>query len=96
MTGARVFSYAVGTAFDEKAVTATMRTETNGEKKIEYCCYAYGVDIKAGDFTWSPKALAFKEASGVEHGRSSELNEATAKDILPPSPRNTRLSFVTG
>ena len=80
--GARVFSNVVGTAFDEKAVTATMRTETNGEKKIEYLCHAYGVEMEAGDFTWSSKALAFNEASTVEHGRSDQLDEATAKAFM--------------
>ena len=82
MTRARVFSYAVGTAFDEKAVTATMRTATNSEKKIEYCYHIYGIDVKAGDFTWSPKALAFKEASRVRYKRSSQLDEATAKAFI--------------
>lgn len=34
MTGARVFSYPVGTIFDGKDVTATMRTAVDGEQKI--------------------------------------------------------------
>ena len=34
ITGARVFSAAVGTIFDDKDVTATMRTAVDGEQNI--------------------------------------------------------------
>ena len=68
ITGSRVFSAAVGTIFDGKNVTATMRTAVDGEQNITYRCHAYGLDVRAGDFVWGPGALAFKEASGIEHG----------------------------
>ena len=82
LTEAHVFSYIVGTAFNGKDVTATMRTERNGQKKIQYDCHEYGLEMKAGDFRWSLQALAFKDNYGVEHGRSYELNEATAMAFM--------------
>ena len=82
LTGAHVFSYVVGTAFSEKDVTATMRTERNGQKKIQYDCHEYGLEMKAGDFKWSLEAVAFKDNCGVEHRRSCELDEATAMAFM--------------
>lgn len=82
MTEARVFSYPVGTIFDGKDVTATMRTAVGGELKITYRCHAYGLDVRAGDFVWGPEALAFKEASGIEHEGEGQLDEEMAKAFM--------------
>ena len=60
-TEARLLSAVVGTVFDGKYVTATLKTAVNGEQSITYHCHAYGVDVRAGDFVWAPKALHFKE-----------------------------------
>ena len=82
MTGARVFSFVVGTVFDGTDVTATMRTELDGSKNIRYCCHAYGVDMKAGDFAWSSDALEFNGDPGDEHGRGVQLNDYAAKSFM--------------
>lgn len=82
MTGARVFSYPVSTIFNGKEVTATMETAVDGEQKIGYYCHAHGFDVGAGDFVWGPEALAFKEASGIEHGGEGQLDEEMAKAFM--------------
>ena len=82
ITGARVFSFVVGTAFEDKDVTATMRTELDGSRNIRYCCHEYGVDMKAGDFTWSSDALEFSGDPGDEDGRGVQLNDYAAKSFM--------------
>ncbi len=62
MTGAHVFSYSVSTISDGKDVTATMKTAVNEIMKITYRCHADGFDVRAENFMWSTKALAFKRA----------------------------------
>ena len=77
-----MFSYPVGTIFNGEDVTATMETAVDGEQKIKYCCHAYGLDVGAGDFVWGPEALAFQEASRIEHGGEGQLDEETAKAFM--------------
>ena len=70
------------TIFDGKNVTATIRTTLDGEQNITYRCYTYGIDVRARDFVWGQKALAFKEACGIRYGGEDQLDEETAKAFL--------------
>ena len=81
-TGARVFSAVVGTIFDGKNVTATMRTSVNGEQNITYHCHAYGLDVQARDIVWRPRALDFKANSKFGHGGEDQLDDGMAKAFM--------------
>lgn len=81
-----MFSYPVGTIFNGEDVTAIMETTVDREQKIRYTCHAHGFDVEVGDFVWGPEALpealAFKEASGIEHGGEGQLDEKMAKAFM--------------
>ena len=82
MTRPHAFSYTVGTAFEGKGVTATMKQRPNGEMKIKYVCHAYQLEMAPQDFVWSEEALAFKKSFGQQGNGEYGLSEEIALAFL--------------
>ena len=79
-----VFSAVVGDSFDGTEVIATMVTTADGRMNITYRDHADGFEIQAGNFMWSPKALAFKRGFGPHKVANWNLKRSYTKGLIKP------------
>lgn len=88
----RIFSAAMSTISDSTKITTTLITAMNEQQQITYRCHAHGVDVKAGDFVWSPEALAYFIQSS-----SSKVAKywSTSISILLPTPLSSAILDMT-
>ena len=74
-----MFSAVVGLSLDgKKQIIATRVTTVGGHFIVTYRDHPGNSEIQAGDFVWSPRAMAFKVGYGKQWDGDDGLGEETA------------------